>query len=567
MKTIRIASMVLVVAAALSGCATLQDARRENRVQAAAFGRIAERRAPVPVHPVLTWHDTPYMAGSWVAPPKKVPAFLNDHVVYESARRQTIYQVAAQLARLTGVRVAVHDLMAPSSSMGTTTNPQSNPAQSLMGGGLGLGMQGGLNGDNLLGLNPDALMADEYPGAITGRVHWSGGALRGLLADIAARWGVYWRVHHGGIEFYKFATRTYPVGLVTLTGKVNYSIANSVGSPAASGTAGTSGTASSGSAGTTGGGTLAVSGSNVLQSYQDVLSGVRTILASAGQDQGEAVVSPGLGTVTVTATPPVQRMVRAYLRGLARDADRNVAVRVRVYQVTLSNSADYGASLSAAFENAAQSIAATTSGVNLTGALGNPANGMGALSLIIPSAAKGGLPGDFAGTQAVLQALDSVGRTSLVTSGSVITENGEPGPIQSAQEITYLASSGTTDTANVGSTSTLTPGTQTVGFTADFLPRILPRGRILLSYQIQLSSLISLTTVSSGGSTIQVPDIQTQSDAQSVVLKSGQTLVMAGFGQTRHTHGVGVGLLSGYRQHDGSRTELVIMIHIAEVRS
>ena len=567
MKTIRIASMVLVVAAALSGCATLQDARRENRVQAAAFGRIAERRAPVPVHPVLTWHDTPYMAGSWVAPPKKVPAFLNDHVVYESARRQTIYQVAAQLARLTGVRVAVHDLMAPSSSMGTTTNPQSNPAQSLMGGGLGLGMQGGLNGDNLLGLNPDALMADEYPGAITGRVHWSGGALRGLLADIAARWGVYWRVHHGGIEFYKFATRTYPVGLVTLTGKVNYSIANSVGSPAASGTAGTSGTASSGSAGTTGGGTLAVSGSNVLQSYQDVLSGVRTILASAGQDQGEAVVSPGLGTVTVTATPPVQRMVRAYLRGLARDADRNVAVRVRVYQVTLSNSADYGASLSAAFENAAQSIAATTSGVNLTGALGNPANGMGALSLIIPSAAKGGLPGDFAGTQAVLQALDSVGRTSLVTSGSVITENGEPGPIQSAQEITYLASSGTTDTANVGSTSTLTPGTQTVGFTADFLPRILPRGRILLSYQIQLSSLISLTTVSSGGSTIQVPDIQTQSDAQSVVLKSEQTLVMAGFGQTRHTHGVGVGLLSGYRQHDGSRTELVIMIHIAEVRS
>ena len=110
-------------------------------------------------------------------------------------------------------------------------------------------------------------------------------------------------------------------------------------------------------------------------------------------------------------------------------------------------------------------------------------------------------------------------------------------------------------------------GSQTVGFTADFLPRILPRGRILLSYQIQLSSLISLTTVSSGGSTIQVPDIQTQSDAQSVVLKSGQTLVMAGFGQTRRTHGVGVGLLSGYRQHDGSRTELVIMIHIAEVRS
>ena len=312
---------------------------------------------------------------------------------------------------------------------------------------------------------------------------------------------------------------------------------------------------------------MAISGSNSFNPYQEALQGVETILSSSGQSPGVAVASASLGDVTVTATPTVQRMVREYLRAIARQSQHNVMVGVRIYEVTLNNSTSIGGSLALAFKNAAQTLSASTSGVNLLGALQNPANGLGSLSLIIPSgAATGTTPGALNGTQAVLEALDAVGRTALVTSGSVVTANGQTGPIQTAHQIVYLASSSTTSTTNAGTTASLTPGTLTVGFTANFLPRILTRDRIMLSCQMRLSSLIAMNTVSSGGSTIETPETQTQSDAQSIVLKNGQTLVMAGFGQANQQQGSGVGLLSGYGQNSRSRTEFIVMIHVAEVQ-
>ena len=166
-----------------------------------------------------------------------------------------------------------------------------------------------------------------------------------------------------------------------------------------------------------------------------------------------------------------------------------------------------------------------------------------------------------------MQALASVGQVRLVTSGSAITGNGQPAPIQVANQVGYLASEGSTLSANVGSTSTLTPGTVTVGFTSNFLPRLLGRHRILLQYALQLSSLVSLDTVSSGGNSIQVPTIAEQSASQSVVLKNGETLVLAGFGQTQKKRNNGVGLLSGYATHDNTRQWMVIIIHINEVRA
>ena len=113
----------------------------------------------------------------------------------------------------------------------------------------------------------------------------------------------------------------------------------------------------------------------------------------------------------------------------------------------------------------------------------------------------------------------------------------------------------------------MTPGTVTVGFTSNFLPRLLGGQRILLQYALQLSSLVSLDTVSSGGNSIQVPTISEQSASQSVVLKNGETLVLAGFGQTQKKHNNGVGLLSGYATHDSTRDWMVIIIHINEVRA
>lgn len=550
--------LIVGLCAALGGCATLPHMRQHGRAQLAALSAKSARHQASLTRPLLRWHIHPDFTGTWAQSTHTLPAIFNTDWVYNSAKRESIYTIAAKITKMTGLRVTVHDLSAPGSASGTSTT--SSTATSPMGGMLGGGMLGGgMLGGGMMGeppgMNPEAMMENTYPAMITARVRWARGPLSGLLTQIAARWGISWRWRYGAIRFFKFETKTYPLNLSTMTNTTNFSIAD--------------GGAGGGTTTSTQNGSLSESGTGSLSPYADALKGVQSILQTSGQSPGVAVASPALGDVTVTATPEVQRMVRAYLRSVTRQSEHNVAIDIRVYQVTLKHSTDLGGSLTAAFHDAAQ----TLTGVNLTGALQNPANGMGALSLIIPSGAATGtgtIPGTLSGTangiQAVLNALKSVGRTTFVTKGSVITENGVPGPIQSANQVAYLKSSSVTATTNAGTTASLTPGTLTVGFTANALPRILSRHRVLLSYQMKLSSLVSIPTVTSGGSTIETPETQTQSDAQSVILKNGQTLVMAAFGQISAGAGAGIGLLSGYRYHNHSRNEYIVMIHVAEVQ-
>ncbi len=74
-----------------------------------------------------------------------------------------------------------------------------------------------------------------------------------------------------------------------------------------------------------------------------------------------------------------------------------------------------------------------------------------------------------------------------------------------------------------------------VGFTANFLPLILGDNRILLQYQLQISQLTAITQVSSGNSSIQTPQIATQSLQQQAFVKDGQSIVLFGFDQNRNT--------------------------------
>ncbi|MBW4919585.1 PilN family type IVB pilus formation outer membrane protein, partial [Klebsiella pneumoniae] len=105
------------------------------------------------------------------------------------------------------------------------------------------------------------------------------------------------------------------------------------------------------------------------------------------------------------------------------------------------------------------------------------------------------------GSQLAVNALSTLGHVSETVTQSVVTLNGQPAPMQVANQVTYLAQSGTTNTANVGSSTTLTPGVVTTGFTATFLPQIV-NGRILLTMDMTNSVLNSINQASSNGSTI-----------------------------------------------------------------
>jgi type IVB pilus formation R64 PilN family outer membrane protein len=110
---------------------------------------------------------------------------------------------------------------------------------------------------------------------------------------------------------------------------------------------------------------------------------------------------------------------------------------------------------------------------------------------------------------------------------TVITLNGQPVPIQIANNQGYLAASKTTATVNVGVSTTLEPGSITTGFTAMFLPRIV-NGKVILGMTITHSTNNGFGEITSNGSTIQLPNIDSNVFQQSVSLTPGDELMLTG---------------------------------------
>jgi Flp pilus assembly secretin CpaC len=101
-----------------------------------------------------------------------------------------------------------------------------------------------------------------------------------------------------------------------------------------------------------------------------------------------------------------------------------------------------------------------------------------------------------------------------------------------------------------------------VGFTANFLPLILGDNRILLQYQMQISQLTALTQVVSGGSSIQTPQISSQSLQQQAFVQDGQSIVLFGFDQNRDTADVAAGIGSASKAGTSQRQMMVIVMQV-----
>ena len=495
---------------ALGGCATVQ--RSATQVNAAR--QRAEQRLRTQIArgtPAVVHSRDPLLVGARIAvTDSSLPGFFSRPVTLVTGSPWTLTQISGRLAQITGLPVRV------------AYSAQTAQMQSATMGGLGAPPMGaGTSLPPTMGLGSGTQMSM--------RVDWSG-PLKGLLDLVASRSGVYWHYRHGAITFFLTESKTFRIPL--LPGQNTYSAKVTNQGSAGGGGAGSSKTGSQTQTSQT------VSTSATLDSYAGITQGIKTLLAqvkaaqssggtggmSAAQPPTTAVFAdPSSGTITVTATPPLLRVVSRYLRAVAHHMTRQVLVSVHVYSVSLDNSETNGLNLTAAFNRIEGGA------LNIVGATppGTPAGASGATGALVVSPTS-----PWNGTQMLAQALATQGNVSLVTSAQVLALDNQPAPLQVGNQVSYLASSSTTTTTSVGATTSLTPGQITVGFSANFLPMIVDGNHVLLGYSINLSQLLSLQTVTSGGSSIQTPNVATQSIMQRAMLKSGQTLVLSGFEQT-----------------------------------
>jgi type IVB pilus formation R64 PilN family outer membrane protein len=380
------------------------------------------------------------------------------------------------------------------------------------------------------------------------------GNVKGLLDYAANEEGLWWKMENGAVEFYSTVTKTFYVPAINRKSTGSNTIVAQSGP----------GSLNSGSGTGTSGGTSgsATGSSNAGDAYEvdvwkTLANTAKTVAGSSGGGDAQVSVEPTLGSITVTGSPTQVKNVEEWSKGLTDKLSQQVMISVSVYSVDLSNEDNYSWDPSVLYSKVSNMY-----GLSLV-APGAPAV-TGSLTPMILSATAG-KSSSLNGSQLAVNALSTIGHVSETTTQSVVTLNGQPAPMQVANEVTYLASSGSTISANVGSTSTLTPGVVTTGFTATFLPQIM-NGKVLLGMDMTNSVLNRIDTATSNGSSIQTPNVSSTTFQQSVSLTPGAALLLTGLQQdSSAVNRSGVGSASNFLLGggvDGTRAKKLIAIVI-----
>lgn len=454
---------------------------------------------------------------------------------------RTIQDVAERVTLLMGIPVSVSPEVLPPSGtgvgMGAAAAAVPAPTASPMVPAFA-GLPAGPGGSHLVPISYD-------------------GPLAGFLDVAAARFGVSWEWTGDSIRFYRTTTRTFRLAALPGSTQFQSMVSNSTGGSGSGGGGGGSGDSGGGASSETKQKTQVDSKLSVWDSVQDSIKGMLS-------KNGTVTVTAATGTVTVTDIPQVVAQVGRFIEEQNASLSKQVVVNVRVLSVELKDSDQYGINWSLVHNSLSGNFGFSLKNSHFDpGSTTSPTLSLGVLN---SAGSTGSNVGAWAGSQALINALSSQGKVSQVTSASLTTLNNQSAPLQVGRQTTYLASSTTTVTQGAGSTTTLQPGMLTTGFSMTLVPHILDRGKLMLQYSIDISSLLGMYTVNANNSSIQTPDVDTRNFLQRVQLNTGDTLVMTGFEQSAlNASNEGLGrarnpMLGGGVNGKRNRTVLVILI-------
>ncbi len=369
-----------------------------------------------------------------------------------------------------------------------------------------------------------------------GKMIWQG-ALNDLLDQVADNFDASWSFDGGAITINEEVTKTFMLhSLATVVSETS--------------------SVEGGSTGSSGGSTLPsveTQGTTELNVWEEV----RGVVDSIVDGRGRATFSPSTGTITVSGSPNAIQKVEDYLRFQNGLRLRRIAVSVRVLELTIG-----------------QDVNTTVSTTQILERIINNAD-------IQLASGTGGLSGTLAtsGTftdgdiQAAIEASKDVERVSVVHSGAVVTLSDQPAPLQVGRQISYLARrSSTSGTDTTGGTETLEPGTVDVGLIMNVLPRVIEDDRVILRVNVALTDTetpFPTFPLEPSSDQIQLPEVDSTGFQQNTVLRSGETLVLAGFERNESsindlgTPGLSF-LLGGSRQRT-QRREVTVMLITANI--
>ncbi|WAH60852.1 type II secretion system secretin GspD [Pseudomonas silvicola] len=233
-----------------------------------------------------------------------------------------------------------------------------------------------------------------------------------------------------------------------------------------------------------------------------------------------------------------------------------VQIETRILEVKLSGELDLGVQwyLGKLAGNSSSTTVANTSGSQ--GALGGGGAGLGSTDSLFYSFVSSNL-------QVALHALETTGRTQVLSAPSLVVMNNQQAQIQVGDNIPI--SQTTVNTSTSDTTLSSVEYVQT-GVILDVTPRINPGGLVYLDVQQQVSD----ADTSSETTTQTNPNISTRSVSTQVAVQSGQTVLLGGLIKQDNSETASsvpyLGRIPGLRWLFGSttkskdRTELLVLI-------
>lgn len=535
--------------AILSGCTAMTQVKQESSAaykkanqDAAPYVNQVERPAAGRAGgPIIS--DVPYVSTTAITHSTSYPPIFDEAVTINSPAGEGIADLLHTVSNLSNVQI--------SAGADVLTGMAAAPG--------GVKASSG-KGDSTLDLPPSIIGGDSGgDSTVSSGIHYSGN-LKGLLDQIGVNIDAKWTYNRlsNSVHFFRYETKVFTVATTPGDAKSSTSVGGQQQS-----VQGQSGQ------------TLRVSDTDTKTEFSGDLAVWKSMgdaIKSMLSPSGKVTLSEATGTIVVRDRYDRVDEVARYISQINAKLQVSVAVNVTVYQLHVGNEHQGGVDWNILYNTMgrlANRVGATISTAQV------PITGATSLVLNAPSVNEQGKPNLFAGSQFFLSALATLGKASVVTHTTAITTNNQPNTVKVVNDQSYLAETtslytngvGGGSTGVVGAGATLTPGSVETGFTMQVLPSVMPDGHhLLLQLTISDSTLDSLDTVSSGGNSIQVPNVTARQTIQRAWLKTGQTLVLAGFENTQSNNttktpfGAHTWLFGGNRDVSKSKDALVIVI-------
>jgi type IVB pilus formation R64 PilN family outer membrane protein len=534
------AAVSILVASMLSGCVVSQS--DVNRAYDSATHDATAAMANMGDSMPLVEHVPTAFLGDRLVPvayEATLPAVFREKTVTLPANLP-ISQIATLLSNASGYPVHLSpDVFIPRESLIETASGSGNGANSTPRFSM-VGSQAATNVDPVYRLPGNAKL---------------GKYLHGMTEDL----GLAWNFDGATINISRFVTRTFQIAAVP--GEVNVKSSMSKGTDTSTGTQSTgTGTTSANT------GSFAAVTSTGRDGKFDQIALIKTELESLKSPLGKVTVNPQSRLVMVRDTKEaVDRMSELLTRENAIST-RQVSVRVRTLQIALNDGSQAGASADIIFNRISDGLSKYAISIASPTSLATAAGSIG-LSILKPNA-------PLTGTNAVINALNTYGKTIADNTQTKMTLNGLPMSIGSFETKGYLAAT-TPSTGSISGTAGvpgLSPGSVTVGDFVNILPSVNDHNQIILSYWSDNSKLNGpFTTIGTGSGAsaqqIQLPDIVGSKDDQTIALSDGQTVVMYGAVTNNYDGSSNNGILGFSGAWNKAKTFQVIMLTATVVPS